>query len=115
VIGQIWPALPAAEFIAMASAPRFLGNARIRTQHLVGGGAKWIRSSTSDEITGHHQMRVAHQRYKDDAMKEVLYQGHAYGAAKVRYRRVEGVWKFAGIEPDIRWSEYDYDRIFGEE
>jgi scytalone dehydratase len=25
---------------------------------------------------------------------------------------VEGVWKFAGVEPDIRWSEYDHDKIF---
>ena len=30
------------------------------------------------------------------------------------YRKVDGVWKFAGIEPDIRWSKYDHDKIFQE-
>jgi hypothetical protein len=52
-------------------------------------------------------MRVAHQKYKDDELKEVLYQGHALGKATIQYRKIDGVWKFAGLEPDIRWTEYD--------
>ncbi|KAL7774955.1 hypothetical protein CFE70_005870 [Pyrenophora teres f. teres 0-1] len=93
--------------------PHFLGNPHIKTQHFM-GQSRWIAVS-SDEIRGHHQMRVAHQRYKDDEMKEVACVGHAHGAAVVHYRKVEGVWKFAGLEPDIRWSEGEYARIFAHE
>lgn len=96
----------------MASSPHFLGNKRIKTQHLVGGASKWIKISQT-EITGHHQMRVAHQRYADDDLKSVQFQGHAYGKGKMHYRKVDGVWKFAGLEPDIRWTEFDHDKIFG--
>lgn len=65
---------------------------------------------------GLHQMRVAHQRYAgDDEMAEVVAaRGHAHGRATVWYRRVEGVWKFAGIEVYIRWTEYEHERIFAE-
>lgn len=111
-MGKRWDALPAAELIAMASNPHFLGNKRIKTQHLVGGAPKWIKTSET-EITGHHQMRVAHQRYEDDGLTKVLAQGHAHGMAKMHYRRVDGEWKFAGLEPDIRWTEFEHDKIFG--
>ena len=30
------------------------------------------------------------------------------------YCKVDDVGKFAGIEPDVRWSEYDHDRTFQE-
>lgn len=112
-MGMIWESMAAAEFVGMASSPKFLGNARIKTQHFIGGAAKWAFSGSSgDEITGMHQMRVAHQKYKDDELTEVLRKGHAHGKATVQYRRVEGVWKFAGLTPDIRWSEHEYDLIF---
>jgi len=106
--------MPAEEFVGMVSDQRFLGNRRIKTQHLT-GGARFERGAHEDEITGYHQMRVAHQKFKDDQLTKTLYLGHAYGKATVRYRRVDGIWKFAGLEPDIRWSEHDYDRIFEEE
>lgn len=32
----------------------------------------------------------------------------------VRYRRVEGAWKFAGIEPIIRRTECEHDQIFAD-
>ncbi|KAE8838633.1 hypothetical protein PTNB73_03349 [Pyrenophora teres f. teres] len=113
VLQKKWDALPSPDFIALASSPHFLGNPHIKTQHFM-GQSRWIAVS-SDEIRGHHQMRVAHQRYKDDEMKEVACVGHAHGAAVVHYRKVEGVWKFAGLEPDIRWSEGEYARIFAHE
>jgi scytalone dehydratase len=109
---KMWESLPAAEFVGMVSSSHFLGNRRIKTQHGI-GATKWT-STGPDTITGHHQMRVAHQKYKDDDLTEVQYQGHAYGKATIWYRRVDGVWKFAGLEPDIRWSEHDYDKIFQE-
>ena len=104
--------MPAEAFVSMASDAKFLGNSRIKTQHFV-GATKWVMTSET-ETTGYHQMRVAHQKYADDKMSEVAVKGHAHGKGTVWYRRVDGVWKFAGIEPDIRWSEYDHDKIFHE-
>jgi len=112
-MGKTWEAMPAAEFVGMASSPKFLGNARIKTQHLIGAG-RYVRTG-EDEMTGFHQMRVAHQKYKDDGLTEVLCKGHAHGKATVRYRRVGGLWKFAGLTPEIRWAEGEYDLIFREE
>ncbi|KAK3301750.1 Scytalone dehydratase [Chaetomium strumarium] len=113
VIGKLWEAIPAAEFITLAASAKFLGDRRLQTQHFIGGAAKWVRTG-DDAITGYHQMRVAHQRYKDDERKEVLCKGHCHGKATVRYRKVEegGVWKLAGMEPDIRWTEGEFDKVF---
>ncbi|ETI19894.1 hypothetical protein G647_08909 [Cladophialophora carrionii CBS 160.54] len=113
VMGMLWESMPAAQFIDMASNGRFLGNPRIKTQHFIGAG-RWIKTG-EDEVTGYHQMRVAHQKYKDDELSEVLYKGHAHGKATVQYRKIDGVWKFAGLEPNIRWAEHDYDKIFHSE
>ncbi|KAL4784955.1 histidine phosphatase superfamily [Aspergillus varians] len=52
----------------MISNPHFLGNPRIHTQHLI-GVTKWEKVSET-QILGHHQMRVAHQKYADDGLKE---------------------------------------------
>lgn len=97
----------------MASDQKFLGNIRLKTQHFV-GATKWIQKS-ENEITGYHQMRVAHQKYKDDELSEAVMKGHAHGKSTIWYRKIDGMWKFAGIEPDIRWAEYDHDKIFGHE
>lgn len=110
-MNKLWEAMPAEEYIGVISSPNFLGNTRLKTQHFV-GATKWIQNDVN-EITGYHQMRVAHQKYADDESKEVEVKGHAYGKSIIRYKRVNMLWKFAGITPDIRWSEYDYDKIFG--
>ncbi|KAK4234365.1 Scytalone dehydratase [Achaetomium macrosporum] len=110
VIGKLWESMPAEQFVTVASNPNFLGNRRIKTQHFI-GTARWVKTS-DDAITGYHQMRVAHQKYKDDELTEVLCKGHCHGKATVQYRRVDGVWKLAGMEPDIRWTEGEYDKIF---
>lgn len=104
--------MPADGFVEMASNPSVLGNQRLKTQHLV-GASKWSKTSET-EITGFHQMRVAHQKYANDEMKDVAVKGHAHGKGTIWYRKVNDTWKFAGIEPDIRWSEYDHDKIFEE-
>ncbi|KAF2017043.1 putative scytalone dehydratase [Aaosphaeria arxii CBS 175.79] len=109
-LNKLWEAMPASEFIVMASNPHVLGNPRLKTQHFV-GASKWEKVS-DDEVKGYHQMRVAHQKYADDALTEVSVKGHAHGSSTIFYRKVEGVWKFAGVEPNIRWSEYDHDKIF---
>ena len=113
VMGKMWEEMPAAGFVELASNGHFLGNQRIKTQHFI-GASKWS-STGRDEIVSFNQMRVAHQKYKDDDLKEVLYTGHAHGKATAYFKQVESVWKFAGLTPDIRWSENDYDKIFHDE
>ncbi|KUL82242.1 hypothetical protein ZTR_09263 [Talaromyces verruculosus] len=111
VMGKIWEEMPADEFIPLASSPQFLGDELLRTQHFIGGASSWNKVSDK-EIQGHHQVRVAHQRYTDRSMKEVAIQGHAHGGATMWYKKVEGKWKFAGLSPNIRWGEFNYDEIF---
>jgi scytalone dehydratase len=113
VMGIIWEKMPAEDFVKLVSSPKFLGNARIKTQHFI-GASKWVQSG-ENEIIGFHQMRVAHQKYKGDDLADVSYKGHAHGKATIHYRLEDGDWKFAGLEPDIRWSEEDYAKIFTEE
>jgi scytalone dehydratase len=104
--------MPLDEFVAMASNTRFLGNPLLKTQHFVGLGA-WQKVS-ENEIIGTHQLRVAHQRYTDASLRDVAVKGHAHGVGTIWYRLVEGEWKFAGVCPQIRWTEYNYDDVFAE-
>jgi scytalone dehydratase len=111
-LNKKWDAMPAAEFIQMASDPKVLGNPLLKTQHFI-GGSKWEKVSDT-EVIGYHQLRVPHQRYTDSSMKEVALKGHAHSTNKHWYKKVNGVWKFAGLSPDIRWGEFDFDKIFEE-
>ncbi|KAF2238269.1 putative scytalone dehydratase [Viridothelium virens] len=109
-LNKLWESMPAERFISMASDRKFLGNPRLKTQHFV-GATNWVQTG-ENEITGYHQMRVAHQKYTDDELTEVAIKGHAHGKGTIWYRKLDDVWKFAGIQPDIRWGEYDHDKIF---
>jgi len=109
-LNKIWEAMPAEDFIAMISSPTVLGNPLLKTQHFI-GGTRWERISET-EIIGWHQLRVPHQVYTDASMTEVKVKGHAHSANQHWYRKVDGVWKFAGLNPDIRWSEYQFDKVF---
>lgn len=109
-LDKLWPAMPAEEFIAMISDPTMLGNPLLRTQHFI-GGSRWEKVSDT-EVIGHHQLRVPHQVYTDSTLKEVKVKGHAHGHNKHWYRKVDGVWKFAGLAPEIRWGEYEWDKVF---
>ena len=73
--------MPADTFVDMARDPNFLGNPRVKTQHLV-GVSKWAKTGET-EITGSHQMRVAHQKYADDQMTEVATKGHGHGKGTI--------------------------------
>lgn len=96
----------------MISSPTLLGDPLLMTQHFV-GSTRWERISP-DTAVGHHQLRVPHQRYTDASRDEVQIKGHAHGSNVHWYKRVGGVWKFAGLAPNIRWSEFDFDKIFEE-
>jgi len=102
--------MPAKDFLAMASDPHVLGDKTLKTQHFC-GASKWEKVS-DDEIIGWHQLRVPHQRYTDETMSKVLMKGHAHSTNQHWYKKVDGMWKFAGLNPDIRWAEYDFDKIF---
>jgi scytalone dehydratase len=111
-LGKMWEAMPAAEFVAMASDPAVLGNPLLMTQHFI-GGSRWEKVSET-QVVGYHQLRVPHQRYVDETRAEVAVKGHAHSHNTHWYTKVDGVWKFAGLCPDIRWGEYDFDRVFAE-
>ncbi|KAL9623935.1 MAG: hypothetical protein Q9160_001927 [Pyrenula sp. 1 TL-2023] len=94
----------------MASSPNVLGDPLLRTQHFI-GGTKWEKAS-DDEVIGWHQLRVPHVRFSDATLKTEVAKGHAHSANQHWYKKVDGVWKFAGLRPDIRWAEHDFDSIF---
>lgn len=47
-------------------------------------------------------------------MSEVAVKGHAHSTNQHWYKKVDGEWKFAGLNPEIRWSEFDFDKVFEE-
>ncbi|KAK4106964.1 Scytalone dehydratase [Parathielavia hyrcaniae] len=110
-LNKLWEALPAEEFVAMVSDEAVLGNPLLRTQHFIGGASKWEKVSDT-EIIGYHQLRVPHQVYTDASLKEVAVKGHAHSHNTHYYTKIDGVWKFAGLDPNIRWFEYDFDKVF---
>lgn len=109
-LDKIWEAMPAAEYVAMASDPHVLGNPLLKTQHFI-GSSKWEYVSETEAI-GWHQLRVPHQRYTDESRKEVAIKGHAHGSNQHWYKKIDGVWKFAGLAPIIRWGEFDFEGVF---
>lgn len=104
--------MPAEEYVAMVSGPLVLGDPCLRTQHFL--GASKLRKISPDTIEACHQLRVPHHRYKDASMKEVIMKGHALSTNTHWYRLIDGEWKFAGLCPEIRWGEEQFDQIFAE-
>ncbi len=109
-LDKLWEAMPADEFIAMISDEAVLGSPLLMTQHFVGGTTYERVSDT--EVIGYHQLRVPHQRYTDATRSQVAVKGHAHSTNTHWYRKVGDVWKFAGLNPEIRWGEYDFDKVF---
>lgn len=95
----------------MISDKSVLGNPLLRTQHFIGGASKWEKVSDS-EIIGYHQLRVPHQVYTDEKLEKDEVKGHCHGYNTHYYRKVNGAWKFAGLKPHIRWTEYNFDKVF---
>jgi len=46
--------------------------------------------------------------------KLALVKGHAHSTNQHWYKKVDGVWKFAGLSANIRWFEHDFDKVFAE-
>ena len=64
------------------------------------------------EAIGWHQLRVPHQRYTDETKTAIAVKGHAHGTNQHWYKKVEGKWKFAGLAVEIKWGEFDLDKVF---
>jgi scytalone dehydratase len=104
--------MPSDEFLGMISSTQVLGDKTLKTQHFC--GASKFEKVSDDEIIGWHQLYVPHQRYEDETMSKVILQGHAHSTNQHWYKKIDGVWKFAGLNPDIRWTEYEFDKVFAE-
>lgn len=104
--------MSAKDFVAMASDAKVLGDKTLRTQHFC--GASKFEKVSDDEIVAWHQLRVPHQRYTDETCTTVKMKGHAHSTNQHWYKKIDGEWKFAGLCPNIRWFEYDFDQIFAE-
>lgn len=89
----------------------FLGDPLIDSQHLFGAAAKWVKESDT-EISCCHQSRAAHVRWTDEKKTDVAAKGHGHGNVLIKYRKVEGVWKWAGIKTHVRWNEHEWENIF---
>ena len=48
----------------------------------------------------------------DLTFQRVDRRGHGHATNEHFYRKVDGVWKFAGLRPTVRWNEYDFERVF---
>lgn len=110
VTGQKWEAMQPDEYIAMVSDEGFMGDPLVQMQHLV-GMSKWEKHS-DDFIVGHHQLRVGTVRFRDATQTAEEMKGHSHASNTHYYRKVDGVWKFAGLRPEVRWNEYDFEHVF---
>jgi scytalone dehydratase len=103
--------MAASDFISMVTSPDFLGDPCIKTQHII-GASRWVKVS-EDFVIGYHQLRAAHQVYTSPDLKEVKLKGHSHATNEHYYRRGrDGVWKFAGLKPTVRWNEYAFEKVF---
>jgi scytalone dehydratase len=109
-LSKLWEEMPAEEYIQMISSHSVLGNPLLKTQHFV-GGTRWEKVSDT-EVIGWHQLRVPHQRYTDSTMTRVAVEGTAHSENKHWYKKVNGVWKFAGLCPEIRFFSGNFDKVF---
>lgn len=105
-----WDSMPAESFLKMVSSDGFLGDPLVKTQHLL-GATEWERVSER-EVIGHHQLRAAHLRFTGPDMQRVDRRGHSHATNEHFYKKVDGVWKFAGLRPTVRFNEFDFEKIF---
>jgi scytalone dehydratase len=106
-----WEAMPASDFMAMVTDDDFLGDPTIQTQHLI-GASRWVKMSDSFVI-GIHQLRAAHQVYTDAELKVIKLRATSHATNEHYYRKMpDGVWKFAGLKPTVRWNEAGFEKVF---
>lgn len=94
----------------MVSDEGFVGDPLVDTQHFI-GASKFERLSDI-EVVGYHQLRAAHQRYKNLDKEEVEAKGHGHAVIRHSYKNIDGKWRLAGLKPTVRWNEFDFRRVF---
>lgn len=104
------PEMSSDDFITMLSSPDLIGNPLIFTQHLIGVGS--YECLSENEISAIYQVRGAHQSYSDSSLKVVARRGHGHGNVKHWYKRIDGVWKLAGVRPELYWAEHELSKMF---
>lgn len=102
--------MSAEDYMQMVTDRGFLGDPTIKTQHLLGGN--WWEKVSDTFVIGHHQLRAAHQVYTDASLDTVKLKGHSHATNEHYYRKVDGVWKFAGLKPTVRFNEDRFDDVF---
>jgi scytalone dehydratase len=102
--------MSSSDFMKMVTDDDFLGDPCVKTQHLL-GMTSWERISDT-QVIGHHQLRAAHQVYTAPDLKTVKLKGHSHATNEHYYTKVDGVWKFAGLKPTVRWNEHDFEKVF---
>lgn len=102
--------MPAEDYMQMVTDRDFLGDPTIKTRHLLGG--TWWEKVSDTFVIGHHQLRAAHQVYTDASLDTVKLKGHSHAANEHYYRKVDGVWKFAGLKPTVRFNEDRFGDVF---
>jgi scytalone dehydratase len=75
------------------------------------GAAKYEYVSDT-EVIGYHQIRAAHQRYADLDLATVDHKGHGHSLVRHHYKKIDGVWKLAGVCPRVYWNEFNFEKIF---
>ncbi|CRG88298.1 hypothetical protein PISL3812_05327 [Talaromyces islandicus] len=106
--GELHEDLSPDAYAEILSSAKYLGSKRLKTQHLL-GVSKWERLDDGS-VKVAHQIRVAHQRYADDALSTVANKGHAHGVTTHWFRKIDGHWKLEGVAPKLEFFEYD---LFG--
>ena len=100
-----WPRMSATDYVARAKDEKFLGNPAITTQHFI--GASYYNRTAIDEVEGHHQVRAAHQVHNDETLTSAKMRAIGVSGSTHWYRKIDGVWKFAGIRPNLYWTVQD--------
>jgi scytalone dehydratase len=89
--------MPADEFVEMVSGAKMFGDPLLRTQHLV-GSSKWEKTSDI-EIFGLHQVRSGSLRSNGANKEDAVFESYRTLIVQHWYRKVDDVWKLAGIKP----------------
>jgi scytalone dehydratase len=106
--GELHLGITPEQFVTILSDKKLLGDNEMKTQHFLGGSK--FECFDDGSVLVDNQIRVAHQRYTDEAMTAVVNKGHAHAHIQHRFRKFEGSWKLEGVTPAIYWTEYD---LFG--
>ncbi|KAH8898530.1 NTF2-like protein [Thozetella sp. PMI_491] len=99
--GKLDPSLinavvPKSTYVAEWSSQKLLGDERVKTQHLL--GAVEFELCGRDLAIGTWQIQATHRRFLADGQVAVWI---ANGYVKHFFDRIDGVWKFGGLQPTL--------------